>query len=385
MDEITAPSAPLTGIRVVEFATAVSGPYAAMMLAESGADVIKVEAPSGDMTRDLGPHLEGSSLYFINFNRGKRSVVIDLRSEKGRHDARQLCQGADVVIENWRPGVAERMGLTYDSLVKDNPGLIYVSIRGFPEAHPRAQERVYDAVIQGASSLASSQGAEGVPQMINTILPDKLTSLAAVQAILNALLLRHQNGQGRRVELSMLQSTISFLWPEMMRHLSTEKRPDGFEDFSPSNRTARLYETKDHLWVVLSAVTDQQWAAFCDLTDSHEITNRFPTAPLRISNTKIVAEIVKKIVASFDRSDFLQLMSKAEIPCSEVVSPSDLVEDEVLYDLGILRRVYRDALGTTIEPMPFGCLTPDDWRSSSAAPSLGQDNETVLRSLPTKS
>lgn len=385
MDESTKPSAPLAGIKVVEFATAVSGPYAAMMLAESGADVIKVEAPSGDMTRDLGPHLEGSSLYFINFNRGKKSVVIDLRNEEGRRDAHQLCQEADVVIENWRPGVAERMGLTYDDLSKDNPGLIYVSIRGFPEAHPRAQERVYDAVIQGASSLASSQGAGGVPQMVNTILPDKLTSLAAVQAVLNALLLRQREGHGRRVELSMLQSTISFLWPEMMRHLSTERRPEGFEEFSPSNRTSRLYQTKDHLWIVLSAVTDQQWGAFCDLTDSHEIITRYPTAPLRISNTKAVAEIVEKIVANFDRSEFLHLMSKAQVPCSEVVSPADLVEDEVLYDLGILRRVHRNAVGIAIEPMPFGCLTPNDWRSSSEAPSLGQDNATFRRPSPTQS
>lgn len=368
--------APLEGVRVVEFATAVSGPWAAALLARHGAHVTKVESLDGDMTRALGPTLNGHSLYFVNFNLGKDSVVVDLRSPTGREFALELCSNADIVIENWRSGVAERLGLTYDDVRARNPTVIYASIRGFPEGHSREGERVYDAVMQAASSMAATQGSDGVPEMIRTILPDKLTALATVQAILTSLIARSNGKGGRHLRISMLSSSISFLWPEMMRHLSTVERPDGYESFDPARRTSMLLQTSDGRWVMLSAITDSHWHAFEETTGITGIMDRYPTAPQRISNSEEVARIVSEGVGRMESGEFLTAMRVAEIPCSAVVTPEELIEDHELYALGILRNIPRDGIGMTIEPRPFGSDESLPWTSVGDAPTLGRDGRT---------
>src|SRR5579872_7167471 len=210
---------PLHGYRVVDLTSMVSGPLATMILADQGADVIKVENPQGgDHTRASANRRGGFSASFLNNNRNKRSLVLDLKTGAAREALLRLAAGADVFVQNFRPGVAERMGLGEDAVRAVAPKIIYVSISGFGEAGPYGQKPAYDPVVQALSSLATIQAGSDKerPRLVRTILPDKLTAVTASQAITAALLARARTGQGQHVRLSMLDAVIAFLWASDM-------------------------------------------------------------------------------------------------------------------------------------------------------------------------
>jgi crotonobetainyl-CoA:carnitine CoA-transferase CaiB-like acyl-CoA transferase len=206
---------PLAGYRIIDVTQMISGPMATMLLADQGADVIKVEPPGmGDLTRALGGP-RGMSPTFSIVNRNKRSIVINLKDRRGIELLERLVAGADLFVQNFRPGVAEQMGIGEAALRHIKPNLVYVSISGFGESGPYVHKRVYDPVIQALSGLASIQGdpASGRPRMMRLIIPDKVTALTAAQAMTAALLARERTGKGQHVRLAMLDAAISFLWP----------------------------------------------------------------------------------------------------------------------------------------------------------------------------
>src|SRR5713101_2664154 len=205
---------PLNGFRIVDVTQMVSGPMATMMLADQGADVIKVEPPGiGDLTRALAGRHRGMSPVFAIVNRNKRSIVIDLKTARGLELLKQLVATADIFIQNFRPGAADRMGLGEEALRAVKPNLIYVSISGFGERGPYVHKRTYDPVIQALSGLASIQAdPDGRPRMMRVIVPDKVTALTAAQAMTAALLARERNGAGQHVRLAMLDAVIAFIW-----------------------------------------------------------------------------------------------------------------------------------------------------------------------------
>ena len=201
-----------------------------MLLADQGADVIKVEPPEGDITRGMGTAEGNMTAFFLNINRGKRDVCIDLKSPRGRDIVRRLAASCDVFVQNFRPGVTEELGLGYDTLKELKPDLVYVSISGFGRQGPYAEKRVYDPVIQALSGITDIQADRDTqrPRMMRTVIPDKTTALTAAQAITAALLARERDGHGQHVELNMLDATISFMWPEgMMRLTVVGDEPDG--------------------------------------------------------------------------------------------------------------------------------------------------------------
>ncbi|MDZ7824954.1 MAG: CoA transferase [Gammaproteobacteria bacterium] len=203
---------PLAGVRVVDLTSMISGPVATMMLADQGADVIKVEPPGGDLVRAMGANRGGVSATFVSANRSKRSVVLDLKTDAGLDALKRLVRTADVFVQNFRPGAIERMGLGEDVLRAEREDLVYVSISGFGEQGPYAGNRVYDPVIQALSGLAAIQAdADGRPQHgLRTIIPDKLTAVTAAQAITAALFARERSGRGQHVRLAMLDATVAF-------------------------------------------------------------------------------------------------------------------------------------------------------------------------------
>ena len=210
---------PLNGYRIVDLTSNVSGPLATMILGDQGADVIKVEAPDGgDHTRAGANRRAGFSGTFLNNNRNKRSICLNLKSPRAVAAVMRLAAAADVFIQNYRPGVAERLGLGEDAVRAASPKIVYVSISGFGEKGPYAQKPVYDPLIQGFSGLATVQGGsdEARPRMLRTILPDKLTAITASQAVTAALLARERTGEGQHVRLSMLEAVLAFLWPSDM-------------------------------------------------------------------------------------------------------------------------------------------------------------------------
>ena len=210
---------PLDGVRIVDVSQMISGPLASLLLADQGADVVKVEPPgTGDPMRGVGRSLGGIAPTFATANRGKRSLALDLKNARGREVLFRLVAGADVFIQNFRPGAAEGLGIGEAAVRAHREDILYVSISGFGESGPYAHKRVYDPVIQALSGLASIQGdrASGRPRMVRTIVPDKLTAMTAAQAIAAGLLARERSGRGQHVRLAMLDAMVSFLWPEGM-------------------------------------------------------------------------------------------------------------------------------------------------------------------------
>src|SRR5215467_4274246 len=274
---------PLDGYRIVDLTSNVAGPLATMILADQGADVIKVEAPDGgDATRAGGDRRNGFSASFLNNNRNKRSIVLDLKTAGGREALLRLTAGADVFVQNFRPGVADRLGVGEEAVRAVSPRIVYVSVSGFGEIGPYAEKPAYDPVIQGFSGLATVQaGSDEVrPRLLRTILPDKLTAITASQAITAALLARERTGEGQHVRLSMLEAVLAFLW-------SSDMGSQTFVDDAPVRQEAAsaidlIYETADG-YLTVAALTDRQWAGLVQVLGRSEWLDdpRFKTAALR--------------------------------------------------------------------------------------------------------
>ena len=277
---------PLDGYRVVDLTSMISGPLATMILADQGADVIKVENPDGgDHTRAANNRRNGFSASFLNNNRNKRSVALDLRDPAAKDALLRLVATADVFIQNFRPGVAERMGFGEDALRAVKPDIIYVSISGFGETGPYAGKPVYDPLIQGVSGLASVQAGSDSerPRLVRTIVPDKLTAVVASQAITAALLVRERTGAGQHVRLSMLDAIIAFLWASDM---GSQTFVGGeFPQQDAASFIDLIYETTTD-YISAAVQTNKEWLALTRALDKAEwLTDpRFTTPASRQKN-----------------------------------------------------------------------------------------------------
>src|ERR1700726_2472845 len=277
---------PLTGYRIVDLTSNVAGPLATMILADQGADVIKIEAPDGgDATRAGGSRRAGFTASFLNNNRNKRSVVLDLKTAGGREAVLRLVAGADGFVQNFRPGVADRLGVGEEAVRAVSPKIVYVSISGFGEKGPYAEKPAYDPVIQGFSGLATVQAGSdrARPRLPRTILPDKLTAITASQAITAALLARERTGEGQHVRLSMLEAVVAFLW-------ASDMSGQTFVGDEPAEQEAAsaidlIYETADG-YITAAVVTDRQWQGLTRALDKPEGLEgeRFKAPGLRAHN-----------------------------------------------------------------------------------------------------
>src|SRR5580692_12291624 len=279
---------PLDGYRIVDLTSMVSGPSATMLLADQGADVIKVENPQGgDHTRASANRRGGFSATFVNNNRNKRSIVLDLKTGAAREAVLKLAATADVFVQNFRPGVAERLGLDEAAVRAVAPKIVYVSISGFGEIGPYAQKPVYDPIIQAYSGLATVQaGADDVrPRMLRTILPDKLTAITASQAITAALLARARTGEGQHVRLSMLEAVLAFLWPSDMGDQTFIGDEPATQE--KASATDLVYEVSDG-WITVAVQTNAQWVALTEALGTPEWLEdaRFKTPALRQRNVE---------------------------------------------------------------------------------------------------
>ncbi|NJN52470.1 MAG: CoA transferase, partial [Gammaproteobacteria bacterium] len=219
--DVSAPG-PLSGVRILDLTSMISGPVATQLLADQGADVIKIEPPGGDLVRNLGPSRGGLTATFVSSNRSKRSLALDLKSEAGVGVLERLIPTADVFVQNFRPGAIDRMGFGEARVRALRGDIIYVSISGFGETGPYAHKRVYDPVIQALSGLTAIQADRdtGRPRMVRTIIPDKTTAVTAAQAMTAALFARERHGKGQHVRLAMLDAMVAYLWPEGMTGLT---------------------------------------------------------------------------------------------------------------------------------------------------------------------
>ena len=373
---------PLDGVRVLDLTTMVSGPVATMMLADQGADVIKIESPAGDVMRQFGLAHRGMSASFLSCNRSKRSLCVDLKTEDGLAIVRRLAATADVLVQNFRPGAIERMGLGEEVVRELRPDIIFVSISGFGETGPYAHQRVYDPVIQALCGLCDIQADNetGRPHMVRTIVPDKTTSVTAAQAITAALFARERTGKGQHIRLAMLDTMVAYLWPEAcspLTFLDNEQDPAG-QQAGPD----LIFATADG-YITAGAVTDAEWAGMCRAFGREELIEdpRFGTAAARVHNRAERRTIMNREIARWPTAEILARLDRETVPAAPVLTRTDVIGDAQVIENAILE-VRDDAeLGPVRQPRPAARFTETPAEIRSMAPRLGADNAAILGEL----
>lgn len=297
---------PLEGVRIVDLSQVVSGPMAAGWLADQGADVVKVEPPHGDPIRGLGPAKGDLSSAYVAINRGKRQISLDLKDPAAKPVLTRLIERGDVLVENFRPGVMDKLGFGWDAARAINPRLVYCSITGYGPDGPYAPLRAYDPMIQATAGIASTQlGTDGEPQLIQTLVIDKVTALTAAQAITAALYARERNGKGQRVEVAMLDAAVAFNWPEgMFNHGFVDEPP---AQQPPYGRYSRLWPTKDGRRVVIGSFQDHEFVALCDALRRPDLKadERFNTGRSRAKNIKEWGPILAGAIGALTADEFM--------------------------------------------------------------------------------
>jgi crotonobetainyl-CoA:carnitine CoA-transferase CaiB-like acyl-CoA transferase len=372
----------LTGFRIVDLTSMISGPVATMMLGDQGADVIKVEPPTGDLVRVMGAGKDGLTGTFISSNRNKRSLSVDLKSEGGKEVLFDLLKTADVVVQNFRPGTAERMGLGEAKVRAINPEIVYVSICGFGEEGPYANKRVYDPLVQALSGLAAIQSDRetGRPRMIRTIIPDKLTAVTAAQAITAALLARERTGKGQHVRLSMLDAMISFLWPEGLVQLTFP----GYESQVSRAQLAQdlVFETADG-YMTVGAVSDSEWHGLCKSLGQEQWLEdeRFNTPHKRVVNANERLELTQETLRERPTADWLEVLDANDVPCAPILDRAGLLSHEQIQVNDIIQDLEHPVAGPIRQSRPAAQFDETPSALAREAPLLGQHSEEVLREL----
>ena len=373
-------SGPLSGYRVIDFTNVIAGPFATMMLADQGADVIKVEAPQRpDYTRQAGYGPKDMRAVFLNNNRNKRSIAIDVKNKEGKEALKKLVATADVFIQNFRPGVVERLGISEPELRAITPDLIYVSMSGWGENGPLSHKPVYDPIIQALSGLATVQAGSDKdrPRLIRTILPDKLTGVTAAQAVTAALAGRAKTGEGQHVKISMLDSIIAFLWSSEMggqtfvgREVS-EQRAATFIDL--------IYETKDG-YITVSTMTNVQWRGFCKVAGREDLQNdpRFLTPALRDENANDRLNLIQEVLLEKPAAEWLQALDDAGVPCAPVLTRKQMIEHPQIKASEIVVEYEHQHAGRLRQARPAARFEGTPTSIRQGAPLLGEHTYDLL-------
>ncbi len=373
---------PLEGVRVLDLTTMVAGPVAAMMLADQGADVIKVESPAGDLMRRFAFGRNGMSASFLSCNRNKRSLAVDIKAAEGLQIVRKLIAGADILMHNFRPGAAARIGLAEEAVRLLRPDIIYVSISGFGESGPYANQRAYDPVIQALSGLAEIQRDPdtGRPRMIRTIIADYTTGLTAAQAITAALFAKERAGIGQHVRIAMLDAMISYLWPEAMASLTFvgEERDPADAELGPD----LVFATQDR-YITAAALSDDEWAGMCRALNREDLTDdpRFKTARDRAINAVERREITAAELEHWTANEILPRLLANDVPSAPVQSRFELLRDPQVRESRILEQHDDAQLGKVRQPRPAARFDRTPPAIRKLAPILGADNDAILSEL----
>ncbi len=377
---------PLSGITVIDLTAMISGPVCTMMLGDQGADVIKIEPLTGELTRKVGASKNGMTTSFLCANRSKRSLTLNLKDPKGITVLKKLITKADVLVQNFRPGAMKRMGLSYGEVKKLNQEIIYTSISGFGEKGPYSNQRVYDPVIQALSGLADIQRDQktNFPKMVRTIIPDKTTGMAAAQAISSALFYKERYGTGQHIKLAMLDVMVAYLWPEGSASLSFVG-----EEGDPSKGQMGLdlvFKTKDNKYITAGAVTDKEWLGMCNAFDRKDLLSdpRFNTPRARFDNKTerrlLIAEEIKK----HNSIDILTKLHENEVPSAPILSRTELLENEQIIENNIIEFHDSKFFGNIRSPRPAPIYSDSPINGKQLAPLLGQNSIEILKEIDYK-
>ncbi|QPT41166.1 Formyl-coenzyme A transferase [Oligella ureolytica] len=373
----------LRGIKVIDLTTIIFGPYASLILADYGADVIKIEAPNGDSTRNTGPCIEkGLSTLFLGVNRNKRSVVLDLKRKNDLDALYKLVATADVFMHSIRPQKMEKLGLDPKSLMKLNPKLVYAALHGFGNGGSYAGQPAYDDTIQGLSGIADLVGQQtGTPRYLPTIAADKTSALFAAHGILAAIIKRQRTGQGQFVEIPMYESMVSYL---LVEHLYGHHLPEANEQIGYPrvlSKWRKPYATSDG-YICMMPYTDAHWKKFFsaigrkDLADADD----FKTISARTSNIDKLYELTESITKQETNKFWLELCHKLEIPVTPINSIKDLEQDRHLQDVGLFIDI-KDEQSNKYTFTRNPVLIKGSSVKAKLPPKLGEHTAEVLRDI----
>jgi crotonobetainyl-CoA:carnitine CoA-transferase CaiB-like acyl-CoA transferase len=372
----------MAGIKVLDLSAMVSGPVAAMMLADQGAEVIKVEPPGGEQMRHMGAPHNGVPPVFYSCNRGKKSIVIDLKQDAGRRVLGDLIRDTDVLLQNFRPGAMERIGFGADTVRARYPRLIYVSISGFGERGPYAHKRVYDPVIQALSGATDIQANRetGRPGMFRIIVADKVTSVTAAQAITAALFHRERHGEGQHIRLSMLDTMIAFFWPEAMAGLTFAE-----SEYDPALGQGTMdlvFEALDG-YITAGAVSDSEWAGMCRAFAREDLIQdeRFRTARLRGRNADERKRIMAAEIAKWPRAEILARLDANDVPSAPLLTRRELMDHEQIRVIGSIERTNYAGFGEVRQAIPAARFSDSPSAIAGPAPQLGEHSREILLGL----
>ena len=372
-------SGPYKGVRVLELTSTVSGPFAGMMLADQGADVIKIEPPGiGDLARFMGTIKDGMGAMFSTLNRNKKCICLDFKNEEDLEVLKKLVSTADVLIENYRPGIVKKLGIDYESLSKINPDLIYCSISGYGQSGPYKEKKVYDPLIQGTVGIPLAQNNQS-PELIRTIIYDKVTGLTSAQAISAALYQKAIGEGGQYLPISMMESALYYNWPDLMMNYTFD---EGGVNIGELADLFEVYETNDGGVVLIIIANDEVFTKFCIVFDlSLHLDEKYNNLVSRIINKEELTIEINKVTRSLSSKELEDKMDREGISASICNELNEVYQDPQVVEQGSITEIDHPELGIMRMPKPPANLKGQDSFPRSLAPILGYDNREVLSSI----
>lgn len=376
---------PMAGVRVLELGTAIAGPWASAILADQGAEVIKVETPGfGDILRYVGASRNGVSAIFHGTNRGKRSIAIDVKRPEGLELVKRLVADADVLLHNFRPGVAERLGLGYADVRAVNEQIVYISVTGFGHTGPYAAKRAYDNVIQAFSGLAMTQAdlTTGEPQQAYHALADKLTALTASQAVAAALFARERGRGGQEIKLSMTDACVSFLWMDGSNTATFVG--EGAQEGVQVAKGVRLIRFRNG-WGQAAPLSDSEFFGLCRaFGEDVEGDPKVATVVDRATNREYVAELIQRLyarAAEMDAAEAIARLEAEDVPCAPAMELAQLPEHPQLQAMETFVETEHPVAGRLREPRNAPLFTGTPNARLRPSPGLGEHTDEILREL----
>jgi crotonobetainyl-CoA:carnitine CoA-transferase CaiB-like acyl-CoA transferase len=367
----------LSGVRVLDFSTAVSGPFTTRVLADLGADVIKIEPPvRGDYCRDWGPVWGGNGCYFLDANSNKRSITLDLKNPGSGEPMRRLLRSADVVVENFRPGVMSRLGLGFDDVRDLRADIIYCSISAFGQTGPRSTEAGYDPTIQALSGMMLSTGEEGRPPIrIGPSVVDKGASLWSAIAIITALYHRRTTGLGQHIDISLMDAALNWMSMDILSFLATGESPQRMGSAGLGSVPSQVFPAADGD-VHIAAGNQDLWSRLCTAIDRPELINdqRFGSNAARLHNRAELIPILEGVIRNRPRQYWVSTLKQVGVPCAPVNTIRETLLDPQLVDRGTVR--IREDAAWVASPLRFTDLDLQDFKSP---PARGEDTTAILR------
>ena len=370
---------PLEGIKIIDISTIVSGPLAASMLGDQGAEVIKIEPPyKGENARVMGPIKEGSGALFATVNRSKRSLAMDLKKEESKKIIYKLIESADIIIDNFRPGALDRLGLDFNSIKNFNPKIIQMSITGYGETGPYSKRRVYDPLIQATAGVCDAQSIDGQPKYMKTLMCDKITSLTAAQAMTAALFKREKTNKGQRVTLSMLDTALYFMWSDSMYNYSWHG-----DDWAPIPNIADFYEpvkTKDG-HIALVAINDSEFSGVLKAIGREDLLKdeRFSTTENRLMNVVEMQEILLNAYSEFTSDELVERMEENDVPAAKINKREDIFSDPQVINNSSVINTKNNGEKLIKGPKPPANFLDDECDEPKFMPALGEHSSEILK------